>query len=68
MYKRKIQIDFLYTFLETPINNDYGIPHALEHLVFFGSKRTPIRGYLDEFAVNHFCSEINATTKSDHTW
>ena len=54
--------------LETPTNNDYGAPHALEHLVFFGSKRNPYRGYLDEFAVNHFCSEINATTKTDHTW
>ena len=54
-------------FSGTPIDNDYGAPHALEHYVFFGSKRNPFLGYLDDFAVNHFCSEVNASTKADHT-
>jgi len=52
---------------ETPVDNDFGAPHALEHLVFFGSKTKPSRGFLDEFAVGHCCSEINASAYYNHT-
>ena len=52
--------------IETPVDNDNGTPHALEHLVFFGSKSHE-KGFLDTFASNRFCTEINASTKSDHT-
>ena len=53
-------------YLETPVDNDNGCPHALEHYIFLGSKSCP-RGFLDAFAANRFCTEINASTKSDHT-
>ena len=49
------------------MNNDHGAPHALEHLVFFGSQRHPFKGFLDDFAVQRLCSEINAHTDSDRT-
>jgi Zn-dependent M16 (insulinase) family peptidase len=47
--------------------DDDGLPHALEHLVFFGSEAHP-RGYLDAFASRMMCSDVNAYTKNDHTW
>lgn len=48
------------------MDNDNGCPHALEHLIFMGSKSHK-KGFLDAFAANRFCTEINASTKSDHT-
>ena len=48
------------------MDNDNGCPHALEHFIFMGSKSHK-KGFLDAYAANRFCTEINASTKSDHT-
>ena len=48
------------------MDNDNGCPHALEHFIFMGSK-SHNKGFLDAYAANRFCTEINASTKSDHT-
>jgi len=47
--------------------NDYGLPHTLEHLVFCGSKTTPLRGFLDTFATRCLSEGTNAWTSEDHT-
>ena len=40
--------------LVTEANNDDGLPHTLEHLVFMGSKKYPFKGVLDIIANRSF--------------
>ena len=58
--------NYLVLFSESPISNDNGIPHALEHLVFL---RDNAKGpSIDEFATLRLCSAVNGFTYEDHTW
>ncbi|ODV61515.1 Sdd3p ASCRUDRAFT_7736 [Ascoidea rubescens DSM 1968] len=50
----------------TEINNDSGVPHTLEHLVFGGSKNFPYKGLLDTLAKRLY-SDTNAWTATDQT-
>ncbi|PVV04925.1 hypothetical protein BB560_000557 [Smittium megazygosporum] len=51
----------------TLAENDKGLPHTLEHLIFCGSKNFPIRGYLDAKASINLSEGTNAYTAPDHT-
>ncbi|KAI9201919.1 Metalloenzyme, LuxS/M16 peptidase-like protein [Polychytrium aggregatum] len=44
-----------------------GLPHTLEHLVFCGSKHFENRGYLDYLATRCLSTGTNAYTTEDHT-
>ncbi|KAJ1870561.1 hypothetical protein LPJ57_005333 [Coemansia sp. RSA 486] len=57
----------LHIYVPTIANNNKGLPHTLEHLIFCGSKRHPDRGYLDALAVCNFSQGTNAWTAVDHT-
>lgn len=50
----------------TECDNDSGVPHTLEHLVFMGSKKYPYKGLLDT-AGNLCMSSTNAWTGVDQT-
>ncbi|KAJ1944244.1 hypothetical protein FBU59_002656, partial [Linderina macrospora] len=54
-------------YVPTIANDNKGLPHTLEHLVFCGSKRHPNRGYLDALANCSFSTGTNAWTAEDHT-
>ncbi|KAJ2620362.1 hypothetical protein GGI26_005071 [Coemansia sp. RSA 1358] len=54
-------------YVPTAVTNSKGLPHALEHLVFCGSKRYPERGYLDELATCNLSPGSNAWTDNDNT-
>lgn len=49
-----------------PISNA-GHPHTLEHIVFLGSEKHPVRGYLDNLACRCIANGTNAWTDNDHT-
>ncbi|PXF49296.1 hypothetical protein BWQ96_00870 [Gracilariopsis chorda] len=49
-----------------PISNA-GHPHTLEHIVFLGSEKHPVRGYLDNLACRCIADGTNAWTDNDHT-
>ncbi|KAI9015118.1 Metalloenzyme, LuxS/M16 peptidase-like protein [Gaertneriomyces semiglobifer] len=51
----------------TLADNDKGLPHTLEHLVFCGSESIPNRGYLDYLATRCLSTGTNAYTAEDHT-
>ncbi|MFH4979226.1 hypothetical protein AB6A40_005935 [Gnathostoma spinigerum] len=51
----------------TETNNDDGLPHTLEHLVFMGSAKYPYKGVLDIIANRCLASGTNAWTEQDHT-
>ncbi|KAJ3046244.1 hypothetical protein HDV00_000056 [Rhizophlyctis rosea] len=51
----------------TVAEDDKGLPHTLEHLVFCGSKNIPNRGYLDYLATRCLSTGTNAWTAEDHT-
>ncbi|ORY06614.1 hypothetical protein K493DRAFT_18579 [Basidiobolus meristosporus CBS 931.73] len=51
----------------TIADNDKGLPHTLEHLIFCGSKEFPLRGYLDSLANRSLSTGTNAYTTEDHT-
>uniref|UniRef100_A0A0N5ALS8 Mitochondrial presequence protease n=1 Tax=Syphacia muris TaxID=451379 RepID=A0A0N5ALS8_9BILA len=51
----------------TETHNDDGLPHTLEHLVFMGSKKYPVKGILDIIANRCLASGTNAYTAQDHT-
>ena len=56
-------------FTETPIENDNGIPHALEHLVFLRSGAIESKqNFLDYYVTQRLCTQVNASTLDDHTW
>ncbi|KAJ2516493.1 hypothetical protein GGI11_003437 [Coemansia sp. RSA 2049] len=54
-------------YVPTAAPNNKGLPHTLEHLVFCGSKRYPIRGYIDTLASYNYSVGTNAWTAKDHT-
>ncbi|KAJ2655068.1 hypothetical protein IWW48_005733 [Coemansia sp. RSA 1200] len=54
-------------YVPTVAPNNKGLPHTLEHLVFCGSKRYPIRGYMDVLASYNYSVGTNAWTDKDHT-
>lgn len=53
--------------LRTEASDDSGCPHALEHLVFFGSDKYPYKGVLDAVANRCLAEGTNAWTATDHT-
>ncbi|KAI7824229.1 hypothetical protein BX661DRAFT_185769 [Kickxella alabastrina] len=57
----------LHIYVPTVTDNDKGLPHTLEHLIFCGSERYPNRGYLDALANCNFADGTNAWTSYDHT-
>ncbi|KAJ2616054.1 hypothetical protein EV177_001258 [Coemansia sp. RSA 1804] len=54
-------------YVPTAAPNNKGLPHTLEHLIFCGSKRYPIRGYIDTLASYNYSVGTNAWTDKDHT-
>ncbi|KAJ2359251.1 hypothetical protein IWW50_001939 [Coemansia erecta] len=54
-------------YVPTLPDNNKGVPHTLEHLVFCGSQRYANRGYLDALAVCNFSQGTNAWTYEDVT-
>lgn len=55
------------SFSVTETHTDDGLPHTLEHLVFMGSKKYPVKGILDIIANRCLASGTNAWTAQDHT-
>lgn len=51
----------------TEANDDDGLPHTLEHLIFMGSEDYPFKGVLDLVANRCLSSGTNAWTDTDHT-
>lgn len=51
----------------TICEDNKGLAHTLEHLVFCGSKSIPHRGYLDNLANRCLSTGTNAYTAQDHT-
>ena len=51
----------------TKCDNNKGLPHCLEHLVFMGSESYPNRGFLDKLANLCISQGTNAWTDRDHT-
>ncbi|KAH7649876.1 insulinase [Cryptosporidium bovis] len=47
--------------------NNKGIPHALEHLLFNGSKKFPFSDSIDKISNRLYCPYINAFTLDDST-
>eukprot|EP00397_Hematodinium_sp_SG-2012_P007744 GEMP01007794.1.p1 GENE.GEMP01007794.1~~GEMP01007794.1.p1 ORF type:complete len:1057 (+),score=253.87 GEMP01007794.1:32-3202(+) len=56
-----------YFALQTEVDNNFGLPHTLEHLVFLGSKEYPYKGVLDLLANRCMAQGTNAWTATDHT-
>lgn len=51
----------------TPPENDYGIPHILEHLALSGSEKFPVRDPFFSMLRRSTASFINAMTANNHT-
>ncbi|SBT77062.1 insulinase, putative [Plasmodium ovale] len=56
-----------YFTLLTEAENDEGLPHTLEHLIFLGSHKYPHKGLLDFLAYKCLSEGTNAWTSIDHT-
>ncbi|ETB57804.1 hypothetical protein YYC_04616 [Plasmodium yoelii 17X] len=56
-----------YFTLLTEAENDEGLPHTLEHLIFLGSNLYPYKGLLDALAYKCLSEGTNAWTSIDHT-
>ncbi|MBW0482004.1 hypothetical protein O181_021719 [Austropuccinia psidii MF-1] len=56
-----------YLTVATEIFNDSGVPHSLEHLIFFGSQKYPYQGSLANLANRSFGSAPGAWTDITHT-
>ncbi|CAL8125775.1 unnamed protein product [Orchesella dallaii] len=56
-----------YIVLATRAEDDDGLPHTLEHLIFLGSEEFPYKGILDVLANKCLASGTNAWTDVDHT-
>jgi Zn-dependent M16 (insulinase) family peptidase len=56
-----------YIGLSTLADDDAGIPHVLEHMIFMASKRYPYKGLLDAWANRSLAQGTNAWTATDHT-
>lgn len=51
----------------TPPSDDTGIPHIIEHLVFNGSKKYPVKDMMQEVSKNIYHSMLNAFTYQNLT-
>jgi hypothetical protein len=49
-------------FVATKADDDDGLPHTLEHLIFLGSEEYPYKGVLDILANKCYASGTNAWT------
>uniref|UniRef100_A0A1E1XGZ8 Putative zn-dependent peptidase n=1 Tax=Amblyomma aureolatum TaxID=187763 RepID=A0A1E1XGZ8_9ACAR len=56
-----------YLCIATEAQDDDGLPHTLEHLIFMGSEDYPYKGVLDQLANRCLASGTNAWTDTDHT-
>lgn len=56
-----------YFSLATEAQDDDGLPHTLEHMVFLGSEDYPHAGVLDILANKVFAAGTNAWTEVDNT-
>ncbi|CRG96231.1 insulinase, putative [Plasmodium gallinaceum] len=56
-----------YFTLLTEAENNEGLPHTLEHLIFLGSHKYPYKGLLDFLAYKCLSEGTNAWTSIDHT-
>ncbi|KAH7984351.1 hypothetical protein HPB52_019694 [Rhipicephalus sanguineus] len=56
-----------YLCIATEAQDDDGLPHTLEHLIFMGSEDYPYKGILDQLANRCLASGTNAWTDTDHT-
>ena len=56
-----------YISLATEANDDDGLPHTLEHMVFLGSEDYPYPGVLDILANKVYAAGTNAWTDVDNT-
>ncbi|KAG5670312.1 hypothetical protein PVAND_000588 [Polypedilum vanderplanki] len=56
-----------YLGLVTETDNNSGLPHTLEHLVFLGSEDYPYKGVLDLLANRSLANGTNAWTETDNT-
>ncbi|KAK2195791.1 bifunctional Metalloenzyme [Babesia duncani] len=57
----------MYCVFPTQADNNEGLPHTLEHLIFLGSELYPHRGTLDVLACRSLSIGTNAWTSVDHT-
>ncbi|EEA05666.1 peptidase M16 inactive domain-containing protein [Cryptosporidium muris RN66] len=58
--------NFSVTFITEPYN-DMGIPHALEHMLFFASENFPYNGIITKIANRFLVPVVNAFTHYDYT-
>lgn len=58
---------FSYIF-KTPVNDDTGIAHALEHMVLQGSENYPLKNMFFHLAKKALASEMNASTAQYYTY
>lgn len=56
-----------YICVATRAEDDDGLPHTLEHIIFLGSEGYPYSGVLDRVANKCLASGTNAWTDVDHT-
>lgn len=56
-----------YLCVATEADDDDGLPHTLEHVIFMGSEDYPFKGVLDLLANRCLASGTNAWTDTDHT-
>lgn len=56
-----------YFSLATEANDDDGLPHTLEHMIFLGSEDYPYAGVLDILANKVYAAGTNAWTDTDNT-
>lgn len=54
-------------FLATTSQEDSGLPHTLEHLVFMGCDKYQFKGFIDTVANRLYASGTNGFTEEDHT-
>lgn len=52
----------------TPVNSSEGLPHILEHMVFCGSQRYPVKDTLINLFGRTLASDFNAITTDDFTF
>ena len=63
-----IQIIFFAVQIRNTPENNIGIPHMLESLILFDSKKYPIRNIFQELGKRTYSTNINAETKANYTF
>ncbi|KAJ3434493.1 presequence protease [Anaeramoeba flamelloides] len=53
--------------IATPVNDNAGLPHIIEHMVYSGSEDYPYPKFLDEFIKRCYGSDCNGETEIDYT-